>query len=104
MKIKRRNKKKIHRKSATEKRDTYERRIDACLVIQVAENDFTSNVYTSSYVAILLLCREWNVGYIRPYKIIFMMEQRRKGCIRQFVKQRNIFLYVGREWHDVETF
>lgn len=91
MKIKRRNF--IEKKA---KRDTYERRIDACLVIQVAENDFTSSnlhVYTVSYVAILLLCNEWNVGYIRPYKIIFMTELRRKGY-KTICEAKKTFFFV----------
>lgn len=36
-------------------RDTYERRIDACLVIQVAGNDFTSS-NLRLFTAILLPC------------------------------------------------
>ena len=47
---------------------------DACLVIQVAGNDFTSSnlrLYTSSFYffnlmwRFLLLYNKWNVGYIK---------------------------------------
>lgn len=62
---------KIKRRETQTKRETHMKgEFDACLVIQVAENDFTSSnlrlcTRLSSYVATLLPHSERNVGYIK---------------------------------------
>lgn len=62
---------KIKRRQTQTKRETHMKgEFDACLVIQVAENDFTSSnlrlcTRLSSYVATLLPHSERNVGYIK---------------------------------------